>query len=128
MSTELTDNFDKLLEFEIACDPNIKQNKESKSWTFAIMWFKNEFIEILVFITEKYIYIRPLQIHKSFEFESLFGFGLESSNFDNKKIIKIKHKHFPLHPWAHLEGRTTVYDHLVREEFYTKLISKYNLK
>ena len=91
------------------------------------MWFKNEFIDVLVFINEKYIYIRPLQIHKSFEFESLFGFGLESSDFDNKKIIKIKHKYFPLHPWAHLEGRTTVYDHLIKENLYSELISKYKL-
>ena len=119
-------NDKKLLEIEISHDPNIKKNKESKSWSFAIMWFKNEFIEILVFITEKYIYIRPLQIQESFEFESLFGFGLESRDFDNKKIIKIKHKHFPLHPWAHLEGRNTVYEHLVREEFYPELIIKYN--
>jgi hypothetical protein len=125
MSTELNDN---LLEFEISYDPNIKKNKQSKSWCFAIMWFKNEFIDVLVFITEKYIYIRPLQIHKSFEFESLFGFGLESRDFDNKKIIKIKHKYFPLHPWAHLENKTTVYDHLIKENLYPELISKYNLK
>jgi len=125
MSKELTT--DNLLEFEISYDPNIKQNKQSKSWSFAIMWFKNEFIDVLVFITEKYIYIRPLQIHKSFEFERLFGFGLESSDFDNKKNIKIEHKYFPLHPWAHLENRTTVYDHLIKEEFYPELISKYKL-
>ena len=50
-------NFDNLLEFEILYDPNIRENKESKSWNFAIMWFKNEFIDVLVFITEKYIYI-----------------------------------------------------------------------
>jgi hypothetical protein len=128
MSTELTIDDDNLLEFEISYDPNIRESKESKSWCFAIMWFKNEFIDVLVFITEKYIYIRPLQIHKSFEFESLFGFGLESKYFNNKKIIKIKHKYFPLHPWAHLENKTTVYDHLIKENLYPELISKYNLK
>jgi hypothetical protein len=122
MSTELDDN---LL---VSYDPNIRENKQSKSWSFAIMWFKNEFIDVLVFINGEYIYIRPLQIHKSFEFERLFGFGLESRDFDNKKIIKIKHKYFPLHPWAHLENRTTVYDHLIKENLYSELISKYNLK
>jgi hypothetical protein len=125
MSTELTTDNHNLL---VSYDPNIRENKQSKSWSFAIMWFKNEFIDVLVFITEKYIYIRPLQIHKSFEFERLFGFGLESRDFDNKKIIKIKHKYFPLHPWAHLENRTTVYDHLIKENLYSELISKYNLK
>jgi len=120
-------NDKKLLEIDISYDPNVRENKESKSWSFAIMWFKREFIDVLVFITKKYIYIRPLQIQKSFEFESLFGFALESSDFDNKRIIKIKHKHFPLHPWAHLENRSTVYDHLIREELYPELISKYNL-
>ena len=128
MSNTTDDNFDNLLEFEISYDPNIIENKQSKSWSFAIMWFKNEFIDVLVFITEKYIYIRPLQIHKSFEFERLFGFDIESRDFDNKKIIKIKHKHFPIHPWAHLENRITVYDHLIREKLYPELISKYKLK
>ena len=80
----------------------------------------------MVFITEKYIYIRPLQIQKSFEFESLFGLKI-NSDFDNKRIIKIKHKYFLLHPWSHLENRTMVYDHLIREKFYPKYISKYNL-
>ena len=115
-------NDKKLLEIDISYDPNVRQ-----SWSFAIMWFKREFIDVLVFITKKYIYIRPLQIQKSFEFESLFGFALESTRLYHKKIIKIKHKHFPLHPWAHLENRSTVYDHLIREELYPELISKYNL-
>ena len=122
------DNYDKLLEIEISYDPNIKENKKSKNWSFAIMYFKGEFIDILVFITEKYIYIRPLQIHKSFEFERLFGFGMESRDFNHKRIIKIKHKYFPLHPWAHLENRNTVYEHLIKEELYSELINKYNLK
>jgi hypothetical protein len=114
-----------LLDIEISHDPNVRENKQSKSWSFAIMWFKDEFIDVLVFITEKYIYIRPLQIHKSFEFESLFGFGIESKDFDNKKIIKIKHKHFPLHPWAHLENKTTVYDHLIKENLYSEMKKLY---
>lgn len=108
-------------------DPDINKTKKSKSWMFATMWFKREFIDVLVFITKKYIYIRPLQIQESFEFEVFFSFGLESKKFDNKRMIKIQHKDFPLHPWAHLENRTTVYDHLIRKEFYTELIHKYNL-
>ena len=124
------DNFDyekKLLEIKIEHDPNIRENKKSKSWSFAIMWFKREFLDVLVFIKEKYIYIRPLQIQESFEFENLFNSGLCSKDFDNKRMIKIEHKYYPLHPWAYLENRTTVYDHLIKEEYYPKLISKYNL-
>lgn len=118
----------KLLEMGIEHDPDdIKNGGKSKSWMFATMWFKREFIDVLVFITKKYIYIRPLQIQKSFEFELFFSFGLESKDFDNKRIVKIKHKDFPLHPWAHLYNRTNVYDHLIRKEFYTELIDKYNL-
>jgi len=117
----------KLLEIEISHDPNIRKIKKSKSWSFAIMWFRNEFIDILVFVTEKYIYIRPLQIQKSFEFERLFDLEINSSNFNHKIITKIKHKNFPLHPWGHLENITTIYDHLIRKEFYPELISKYNL-
>jgi len=126
----MEEDFDekKLLEkIGIENDPDVEKNKKSKSWMFAIMWFKGEFIDVLVFITEKYIYIRPLQIQKSFEFEMLFNFGLESKDFDNKRMIKIKHKDFPLHPWAHLYNRTNVYDHLIKKEFYSELINKYNL-
>lgn len=119
----------KLLEMGIEHDPDIKKKngRKSKSWMFATMWFKREFIDVLVFITKKYIYIRPLQIQESFEFEVFFSFGLESKDFDNKRITKIKHKDFPLHPWAHLYNRTNVYEHLIRKEFYTELIHKYNL-
>lgn len=37
------DNFDdekKLLEIKIEHDPDIRENKKSKSWSFAIMWFQ----------------------------------------------------------------------------------------
>ena len=111
---------DKLLKIKIEYDPDMKNGGESKSWMFAIMWFKREFIDILVFITKKYIYIRPVQIQESFEFEMLFG-------LDNKRMIKIKHKDFSLHPWAHLYNRNTVYDHLIKKEHYPELLSKYNL-
>ena len=45
-------NDKKLLEIDISYDPNVIQ---SKSWSFAIMWFKREFIDVLVFITKKHI-------------------------------------------------------------------------
>jgi len=118
---------EELLELKIEYDPNIRETKKSKSWIFAIMWFKREFIDVLVFITEKYIYIRPVQIQESFEFENLFNSGLGSKDFDNKRMIKIEHEDFPLNPWAHLENRTTVYDHLIKKEYYPEIISKYNL-
>ena len=115
----------KLLELEISYDHDLMKTKQSKSCVFAIMWFKDDFIDVLVFMDEKYIYVRPVQKHPSFEFEQLFNFDLESSDFDNKRVVKMKK--FPLHPWSYLSNRKTVYDHLIKKELYPELILKYNL-
>lgn len=74
------------------CDVNIKQVPQGTWGLFAINRgsYSNERYKIYVLLDDTTIYMKPSQPYYSKEFEDLFGFSIECSEYDSDKVIMVK--------------------------------------
>tara|TARA_B100001142_G_C14343273_1_gene658843 strand:- start:789 stop:1106 length:318 start_codon:yes stop_codon:yes gene_type:complete len=74
------------------CDANIKQVPQGTWGLFAIDRgsYSNERYNIYVLLDNTTIYMKPSQPYYSKEFEDLFGFSIECSDYDSDKVIMVK--------------------------------------